>query len=70
MYGVYNIIMNSKEIIKRLESEGWVRVNTKGSHQKFKHPNKKGIVTVAHPKKDYPIGTLKSIFRQAGWKWR
>lgn len=70
MYSVYNTIVDSKEIIKRLENEGWVRVHTKGSHHKFKHPGKKGIVTVVHPKKDYPIGTLKSIFKQAGWKWR
>lgn len=70
MSGVYNTAMNSKEIIKRLESEGWVKVHVKGSHHKFKHPKKKGIVTVIHPRRDYPIGTLKSIFRQAGWNWR
>ena len=23
-----------------------------------------------HPNADLPIGTLKSIFRQAGWDWR
>ncbi|RLC28426.1 MAG: toxin HicA, partial [Deltaproteobacteria bacterium] len=27
-------------------------------------------VTVPHPKRDFPIGTLRSIYRQAGWKWR
>jgi hypothetical protein len=37
-----------------------------GSHQHFKHPNKAGIVTVPHPRKDIPIGTLKSIERQSG----
>jgi len=29
-----------------------------------------GAVTVPHPKKDLPIGTLRSIYRQAGWQWR
>jgi len=29
-----------------------------------------GKVTVPHPKKDLAIGTLRSIFRQAGWEWR
>lgn len=29
-----------------------------------------GKVTVPHPSADLPIGTLKSIFRQAGWDWR
>jgi len=53
-----------------LEGEGWVEAHVKGSHHKFKHPERKGSVTVIHPRKDYPVGTLKSIFRQAGWKWR
>jgi predicted RNA binding protein YcfA (HicA-like mRNA interferase family) len=31
------------------------------------HPDRPGLVTVPHPKKQLPTGTLKSIFRQAGW---
>jgi predicted RNA binding protein YcfA (HicA-like mRNA interferase family) len=60
--------MNSREIIKRLRADGWQRVRTKGSHQQFNHPRKPGLVTVPHPKKDFPIGTLSAIFKQAGWK--
>jgi len=59
--------MNSREVIKRLEREGWKLVRVKGSHHQFKHPTKPGVVTVIHPKRDIPKGTLKSIFRQAGW---
>jgi predicted RNA binding protein YcfA (HicA-like mRNA interferase family) len=44
-------------------------VRTKGDHHQFKHPAKPGLVTVPHPKKDLPMGTLRSIYRQAGWKW-
>jgi hypothetical protein len=36
----------------------------------IKHPKKQGKVTVPHPKKDIAIGTLRNIFRQAGWHWR
>jgi predicted RNA binding protein YcfA (HicA-like mRNA interferase family) len=36
----------------------------------FKHPKKEGRVTVPHPKRDIPIGTLKSIEKQAGLKLR
>ncbi|MEL6353137.1 MAG: type II toxin-antitoxin system HicA family toxin [Cyanobacteria bacterium J06627_28] len=61
--------MKSREIISRLKSDGWSLVNTKGSHKQFKHPEKKGRVTVPHPKKDIPIGTLKSIAKQADWNW-
>ena len=62
--------MKSADIIKRLEREGWVIVNARGSHCQYKHPEKKGRVTVPHPKADLPIGTVKSIFKQAGWEWR
>lgn len=60
--------MDSKNIIKRLKKEGWYHVNTVGSHQHFKHPTKKGKITVPHPRKDFPKGTLNNIFKQAGWK--
>ena len=55
-------------MIKRLKDDGWEQVAVKGSHHKFKHPKKPGSVTVPHPKKDLPVGTVKSIFRQAGLK--
>jgi predicted RNA binding protein YcfA (HicA-like mRNA interferase family) len=58
--------MDSREVIRRLEADGWFRVGQEGSHIQFKHPLKKGRVTVPHPKKDIPLGTLKSISRQAG----
>jgi len=58
--------MNSKEIIKLLENNGWRLVATKGSHNQYKHPVKKGRVTIPHPKRDFAKGTLKSIFKQAG----
>ena len=60
--------MNSTEIIKKLKQDGWFLHNVHGSHHQYKHPNKKGRVTVPHPKKDFPIGTYKNICKQAGWK--
>ena len=49
-----------------LEADGWYLVNTIGSHHQYKHPVKKGRVTVKHPDKDIPIKTLKSISQQSG----
>jgi predicted RNA binding protein YcfA (HicA-like mRNA interferase family) len=60
----------SRDIIKELKRHGWYEVNQVGSHKQFKHPTKKGRVTVPHPKRDIPIGTLKSIDKQAGGKLR
>lgn len=62
--------MNSKDIIKKLKAEGWVLHHVKGDHHQFKHPTNAAKVTVPHPKKDLPIGTVRSIYRQAGWEWR
>lgn len=58
--------LSSREVIKILEADGWYEVNVVGSHHQFKHPTKKGRVTVKHPDKDIPIKTLKSIEKQAG----
>jgi predicted RNA binding protein YcfA (HicA-like mRNA interferase family) len=60
--------LGSREIIKLLEADGRIHVDTRGSHYQFKHPKKAGRVTVPHPKRDLPIGTMRSILRQAGLK--
>ena len=62
--------MNSRNLIAALLADGWVEVARKGSHVQFKHGVKPGRVTVPHPKRDLPIGTLRSIEKQAGIKLR
>jgi len=57
--------MRSKDVIKALLADGWYEVGVRGSHHYFKHPTKPGKVTVPHPKKELPPGTLKSIYKQA-----
>jgi predicted RNA binding protein YcfA (HicA-like mRNA interferase family) len=58
--------MDSREVIRRLKAGGWGLTRSKGSHHQFRHPVKPGLVTVPHPKRDLPIGTLRSIAKQAG----
>lgn len=58
--------MKSREIIKILKKDGWVKYHQKGSHCHYKHPTKPGRVTVPHPKKDLAIKTVQSIYKQAG----
>jgi predicted RNA binding protein YcfA (HicA-like mRNA interferase family) len=60
--------VNSKQIIKQLQADGWYLVRVKGSHHQFKHPVKPGLVTVKHPDGEIPLPTLYSIERQAGWR--
>jgi predicted RNA binding protein YcfA (HicA-like mRNA interferase family) len=62
--------VNSRDVIALLQADGWFEVAQKGSHVQFKHPSKPGRVTVVHPSKDIPIGTLRSIEKQAGVRLR
>ena len=59
-------LMKIRDVLKRLEDDGWYISRTKGSHRQYKHPNKKGLVTVAgHPSDDLHPKTLNSIWEQA-----
>ena len=60
--------MNSRDLITALKADGWVHTRTSGSHWHFVHPKKPGLVTVPHPKRDLPVGTVKAIERQSGLK--
>ncbi len=58
-----------RDIIKRIEADGWYQIRQRGSHRHYAHAQKRGIVTVAgHPADDVAAGTLASILRQAGLK--
>ena len=57
---------SSLEVIRILQQDGWYEVSCVGDHHQFKHSVKPGRVTITHPVKDIPIGTLKSISKQSG----
>ncbi len=60
--------MKVRDVLRRLRSDGWYRVKSKGGHRQFKHPTRPGRVTVAGKLRDtVPPGTLGSISKQAGW---
>lgn len=62
--------MKSRDIVKKLKKAGWVEVRQTGSHKQFRHPDRKGTVTVPDPNLDMAIGTIKSIEKQSGVKLR
>lgn len=65
--------MKIREVIKLIETDGWYQVACEGSHRQFKHPVKKGRVTIAGNLGDeIDKGTLSSILKQASLKekWR
>jgi predicted RNA binding protein YcfA (HicA-like mRNA interferase family) len=60
------MLRDSRAIIGRLERDGFVIVAVRGSHHKLRHSDGR-IVIVPHPRRDIPIGTVRSIYKQAGW---
>ncbi|HEY0328380.1 MAG TPA: type II toxin-antitoxin system HicA family toxin [Rhodopseudomonas sp.] len=61
------MLRDSRDIVRRLEREGFERISVNGSHHKFRHRVSKRMVIVPHPRRDIALGTVRSIYRQAGW---
>ncbi len=58
--------MKVNEMIEIIETDGWYLDRFKGSHRQFKHPIKKGTVTIAGKlSTEMPKGTIISILKQA-----
>ena len=62
------MLRNSRDIVRRLYNEGFELVSVRGSHHKLVHRGTRRTVIVTHPKKDLPLGTVRAIYRQAGWE--
>lgn len=61
--------MKVKEAIKLVEKDGWFLARTRGSHRQYKHPEKRGLVTIpGKVKDDLAPATMNSILKQAGLK--
>lgn len=57
-------------VLELLKKDGWIELKGNGGdHRQFKHPEKKGRVTVNGKKSDtLEQFLLNSIFKQAGWR--
>lgn len=59
--------MKFRDLMHRVEADGWRLAHQVGSHRQYKHQTKPGRVTIAgKPGLDVPVGTLKAILKQAG----
>jgi predicted RNA binding protein YcfA (HicA-like mRNA interferase family) len=61
------MLTNSRDIVRRLEKEGWTLVRITGSHHVFKNPTSGETLVVPHPKKDLGKGLVRAIYKAAGW---
>jgi len=57
-------LLSSEQITKTLLKYGFQLVSQRGSHQKYQKDG--STVIVPSPRKEIPIGTFRSIVRQAG----
>ncbi|MDP6514598.1 MAG: type II toxin-antitoxin system HicA family toxin [SAR202 cluster bacterium] len=58
-----------RDAIRMIERDGWRLARTRGSHRQYKHPTKRGLVTIAGAMRDdLPPGTWNSILNQSGLK--
>jgi predicted RNA binding protein YcfA (HicA-like mRNA interferase family) len=62
------MLTDSRKIMRRLESDGWVLHRVNGSHHIYTHPERRERVVVPHPNKSVATGTVHSIYRDAGWE--
>ena len=61
--------MKPREAEQMIKADGWYEVRSNsGSHRQYKHPAKKGKVTIPFHSGDLPAGTMQSIKKQAGLK--
>ncbi len=58
--------MTCRELENLLLKDGWYMSNQVGSHRHFKHPFKKGKITIPMHKGDLKRKTADSILKQAG----
>lgn len=57
------------EVLEMLKKDDWKLARQKGSHRQFRHPTKKGTVTInGKPSETLSQFLLNNIFKQAGWK--
>jgi predicted RNA binding protein YcfA (HicA-like mRNA interferase family) len=56
-----------RDIIAEVQADGWVLDRWRGDHRQYKHPTKRGTVTIpGKPGDDLSVGRYYDILRQAG----
>lgn len=61
------MLRSSRDILRRLEREGWILIHARGSHHKLRNPSTGKTIVVPHPKKDLGKGLVDKIYKEVGW---
>jgi predicted RNA binding protein YcfA (HicA-like mRNA interferase family) len=61
---------STRDVVAKLLADGWIVARKgPGDHVQYRHPAKPGRVTIDSGSREQTTGTLRSIYRQAGWEW-
>ncbi|MEW6236181.1 MAG: type II toxin-antitoxin system HicA family toxin [Candidatus Omnitrophota bacterium] len=61
--------ITARRFVKSLVEEGFVLIRIRGSHRRYRHPSGHCVTVSYHnPGELFPIGTLKGMIYDAGWK--
>ena len=60
------LLRDSHDIVQRLEREGFELVSVAGPSRKYGHPARQMEVIVPHPRRDLPIETVRTLYRDVG----
>lgn len=61
-------VESPKQVAKRLLADGWTKRAGRGDHVNFVKAGRH-VVTLDMGRREIPIGTLRAIYRAAGWTW-
>ena len=59
----------TKEVVRRLEADGWVARPGKGDHINYTKPGVRQLITIDTGRREIGFGILRRIYRIAGWEW-
>lgn len=61
--------MKVREVIRLLETHGWVEMRSRRSYRHFRHPDQPMVITVpGNEGKELAPGTLNALLKKAGLK--
>jgi len=59
--------LTARQVVAVLRAHGFELVSTRGSHQKWRHPDgRRQVIVPDHRGQVLPIGTLRSIMKGSG----
>ena len=59
----------TKDVMKRLEADGWTARAGKGDHVNYAKPGVRQLITIDTGRREIGFGILRRIYRIAGWEW-